>query len=130
MVSPSLGDTWECGQGVISHVPSYEYSAKSFVIVCSGAGSRSPRFSIDPDGSVSVMYGCDFYSPVINTPLLKIDGTNISVLYQSKAYMANYIMSGTLTTNVNITGNQIITGKKTRAGGINTKSQTCLALRI
>ena len=37
--------------------------------------------------------------------------------------MTNYITSGTLTNYVNITGNQPITGKKSFAGGINTKSQ-------
>jgi hypothetical protein len=48
----------------------------------------------------------------------------LSVLYQSKADMTNYITSGTLTNYVNITSNQTLTGKKTFTGGINTKSQT------
>ena len=38
--------------------------------------------------------------------------------------MTKYIMSGTLSNYVNITGNQTLTGKKTFAGGLNTKSQT------
>ena len=54
---------------------------------------------------------------------MKIHGTNISVLYQSKADMTNYITSGALSNYVNMTGNQTITGKKTFASGLNTKSQ-------
>ena len=65
-----------------------------------------------------------FYSPAINTPLLQIHGTNISVLYQSKADMANDITSGTLTNYVNTTANQSIGGKKSFTGWLHTKSQT------
>ena len=70
------------------------------------------------------MDGGSFYSPAINTLSLNINGTNISVLYQSKADMANYITSGTLTNYVNITGNQSIGGQTTFTGGLHTKSQT------
>ena len=70
---------------------------RALFFACLGAGLLLPRFSIGPDGSVAVMYGGNFYSPTINTPILKIDNTNINELYQSKADMANYITSGSLT---------------------------------
>ena len=38
--------------------------------------------------------------------------------------MTNYTTSGSLTNYVNITSSQTLTGKKTFAGGLNTKSQT------
>jgi hypothetical protein len=79
---------------------------------------------ISPNGHVIVHPTGSISSPSINTTSLNINGTNISVLYQSKADMANYITSGTLTNYVNITSNQTLTGKKTFTGGINTKSQT------
>jgi hypothetical protein len=85
-----------------------------------------PRFYINSDGLVSVMADGSFYSPAINTPLLKINGTNISVLYQSKADMANYITSGTLTNYVNTTGNQSIGGKKSFTGGITYQITNCI----
>ena len=118
--SPSLGDSWEFGQRVMTDAS----LAQSFVFACHGGNILLPRFSIGPDGSVAVMYGGNFYSPIINTPILKIDNTNIDELYQSKADMTNYITSGSLTNYVNITSNQSITGKKTCAGGLNIKSQT------
>ena len=59
---------------------------------------------VHPTGSLS--------SPSINTTNLNINGTNINVLYQSKAAMLNYITSGTLTTYVNASGNQTLGGKK------------------
>ena len=52
----------------------------------------------------------------------RINGTNINQTYQSKADMATYITSGSLTNYVN--SNQTIGGKKSFTGGINTKSQT------
>jgi hypothetical protein len=80
---------------------------------------------ISPNGHVIVHPTGSISSPSSKyLQSLNINGTNISVLYQSKADMTNYITSGTLTNYVNITGNQTITGKKTLTGGINTKSQT------
>ena len=79
---------------------------------------------ITPNGHVFVHPTGSISSPSINTTSLNINGANISVLYQSKADMTNDITSGTLSNYVNITGNQTITGKKTFAGGLNTKSQT------
>ena len=80
---------------------------------------------VSPNGHVIVHPTGSFSSsPSINTTSLNINGTNISILYQSKADMTNYITSGTLTNYIDITGNQTITGKKTLTGGLNTKSQT------
>ena len=84
----------------------------------------TPRFYIQPSGRVVVPDSGSLYSPEIDTPAMKISGTNISVLYQSKADMANYITSGTLTNYVSITSTQTIAGQKTLTSGINTKSLT------
>jgi hypothetical protein len=70
------------------------------------------------------MAGGSFYSPSINTPSLSINNININQTYQSKADMATYITSGSLTNYVNTSTNQSIGGKKSFTGGINTKSQT------
>ena len=87
-------------------------------------GLSAPALYITPDGHVALPQSQgSFSSPSVNTTTLNMNGTNISILYQTKADMTNYITSGTLTNYVNITGNQTITGKKSFAGGINTKSQ-------
>jgi hypothetical protein len=65
-----------------------------------------------------------FSAPSINTTTIRINGTNINRVYQSKTDMANYITSGSLTNYVNTSTNQTISGKKSFTGGINTKSQT------
>ena len=122
---PSQGDHWEFGQDLLSNIEGFEWLTRNFVFACGGGGTLTPRFSINPSGLVSVLDpNGSFYSAVIDTSTIRINGTNISVLYQSKTDMANYITSGTLANYVNITGNQTLTGKKTFTGGINTKSQT------
>ena len=87
---PSQGDHWEFGQDLVSGFPAYQFLERSFVFASGGGGTLIPRFYINSNGLVSVMEFGSFYSPAINTPLLQINGTNISVLYQSKADMANY----------------------------------------
>ena len=89
-----------------------------------GVMTQISYLMITPNGNIIVHPTGSISSPSMNTTNLNINGTNISVLYQSKADMANYITSGTLNNYVNITGNQTLTGKKTFTGGINTKSQT------
>ena len=121
---PSQGDQWEFGHDLLSNIQGWEWLQRTFVIASGGAGRIIPRLYINSDGLVSVVADGSFYSPSIDTPLLKINGTNISQLYQSKADMANYIRSGTLANYVNASGNQTLTGKKTFTGGINTKSPT------
>jgi hypothetical protein len=87
--------------------------------------SYSPTLYISPEGNVGLSQPLSTFSaPSINTSTIRINGTNISVLYQSKTDMANYITSGSLTNYVNTSTNQSISGKKSFTGGINTKSQT------
>ena len=129
MVLPLLwGDSWKIGQSIRPFTTSPSYMDRAFSIIAQGpVGGRATEINyltITGDGNVLVHPTGSFSSPSINTTSLNINGTNISVLYQSKADMANYITSGTLTNYVNITSNQTITGKKTLTGGINTKSQT------
>ena len=81
---PSQGDHWEFGQDVISYIQGWEWLQRTFVIASGGGGSIRPRFYFNSDGLVSVMADGSFYSPSIDTPLLKINGTNTSQLYQSK----------------------------------------------
>ena len=121
---PSQGDHWEFGNDLVSGIPEHQFLERSFVFASGGAGTLIPRFYINSSGLVSVMAEGSFYSPTINTPSLNINGTNISVLFQSKADMGNYITSGTLTNYVNITGNQTIGGKTSFTGGLHTKSQS------
>ena len=87
--------------------------------------SFSPTLFISPEGNVFLSQPLSTFSaPSINTSTIRINGTNISVLYQTKADMATYITSGTLVNNyVNTSSNQTISGKKTLTGGIITKSQ-------
>ena len=118
---PLQGDHWESGQDLLSKIQGWERLQRTFVIASGGGGVIIPRFDINSDGLVSVMTGGSFYSPSIDTASLKIDNVNTNQLYQSKADMANYITSGTLTNYVNTTGNQTISGKKTFSGGVNTK---------
>ena len=121
---PSQGDHWEFGQDLVQNIPGYDFLARSFVFASGGGGTLIPRVYVHSAGLVSVMEYGSFYSPAIDTPFLKITGTSISQLYQSKADMANYITSGTLTKHVDRSGNQTLSGKKTFTGGINAKPQT------
>ena len=121
---PSQGDHCKFGQDLVSGIPAYDFLARSFVFASGGAGTLVPRVYIKSNWLVSVMDYGSFYSPAIDTPLLNINGTNISVLYQSKADMTNYITSGSLTNYVSTSTNQNVGGRKTFSGGINTKSQT------
>ena len=121
--SPSMGDHWQIGQDLFVD-QGFDFLTRCFAIASAGAGILTPRLYIDPNGLVSVMDGGSFYSPSIDTALLKINNVNINQTYQSKADMSTYITSGSLTNYVNTTANQSIGGKKTFTGGINTKSQT------
>ena len=87
--------------------------------------SLFPAFYITPEGNVALPQPLSTFSaPSVNTSTIRVNGTNISVLYQSKADMATYITSGSLTNYVNTSTNQNVAGKKSFTGGINTKSQT------
>ena len=48
----------------------------------------------------------------IHASTLNINGANINQQYQSKADMATYTTSGSLTNYVNVTGSQTIGGEK------------------
>ena len=87
-------------------------------------GGLYPALYITPECNVGLPQPLStFSSPSINTSTIRSNGTNISILYQSKAYMTKYITSGTLTTYFNISTSQTLSGKWTCIGGINTKSQ-------
>ena len=108
---PSQGDHWEFGQDLASNVQGWDWLARSFVIASGGGGAAIQILSFNSAGLTSVLDPDSFYSPSIDTPLLKINGTNISELHQSKAGMTIYITSGTLTNYVNTTSNQILLGE-------------------
>ena len=121
---PQMGDIWVVCQSIASGglIPNRAFS---FWVGGEQMGLYGPVLYITPEGHVALPQSLgSFSSPSVNTTTLNINGTNISVLYQSRAAMSNYITSGTLTNYANITGNQTLTGKKTFAGGLNTKSQT------
>ena len=112
-MSPSLGDIWHVGQSLYKDTVYGPLLDRCFAIAAYGASVYTPRLYIQPSGRVVVPDSGSLYSPEIDTPTMKINGTNISVLYQSKADMTNYITSGSLTNYVSITSNQTLTGKKT-----------------
>ena len=81
---PSQGDHWEFGNDLISNIQGFEWLSRSFVFACGGGGTLTPRFSINPSGLVSVLDpNGSFYSGVIDTSTIRINGTNISLLRQS-----------------------------------------------
>ena len=112
---PPFGDTWLVGQSIIRGFPFEPFYNRSFAIVArgvmNGALTHISYLMITPNGHVIVHPTGSISSPTINTTSLNINGTNISILYQSKADLTNYKTIGTLTNDVNITGNQTITGK-------------------
>ena len=124
-VSLAMGDSWRVGQSIRPFATSPSYMDRAFSIIAQGViGGRATEvnyLTITGDGNVLVHPTGSLSSPSIHTTSLNINGTNISVLYQSKADMTNYITSGTLTNYVNITSTQTLTGTKTCTGGFNTK---------
>ena len=124
--TPQMGDTWIAGHDVSS---GYGLTPqRSFSFWCGGGvhmNSLFPALYITPEGNLGLPQPLSTFSaPSINTSTIRINGTNINVLYQSKSDMTTYITSGSLTNYVNTSTNQTILGKKTFSGGINTKSQT------
>ena len=96
---PAFGDTWLVGQSIacggVSGFPAEPFYNRSFAIVARGVmGGTLTQISylmVSPNGHVIVHPTGSISSPSINTTSLNINGTNISILYQSKADMANYI---------------------------------------
>ena len=114
---PAFGDTWLVGQSImrggVSGFPFEPFYARSFAIVArgvmNGTLTQISYLMITPNGHVIVHPTGSITSPSINTTSLNINGTNIGVLYQSKAEMTNYIASGTLTNYAHISNPQTIT---------------------
>ena len=90
-----MGDIWVAGQSIISGglIPN---RACSFWVGGGQMGLSAPALYITPEGHVALPQSLgSFSSPSVDTTNLNINGTNISVLYQSRAAMSNYITGGT-----------------------------------
>ena len=101
-----MGDIWIVGQSIASGglTPSRSFS---FWVGGEQQGLSAPILYMTPEGHVALSQSQgSFSSSSVNTTTLKINGTNISVLYQSKADMTNYITSQ-LSANILITATHI-----------------------
>jgi hypothetical protein len=75
--SSVTGDSWMVGQGLWS-LP------RSFVIGSLGGDVNTPRLVITNTGDVQVQTGGTFFSPLINTPNLRIDNVSVNDIFQRK----------------------------------------------
>jgi hypothetical protein len=90
---PVFGDTWLVGQTIMrggaTGFPVEPWYNRSFAIVArgvmNGTLTQISYLMISPNGHVIVHPTGSISSPSINTTSLNINGTNISVLYQSKS---------------------------------------------
>ena len=73
--SSVTGDSWMVGQGLWS-LP------HSFVIGSLGGDVNTPRLVITNTGDIQVQTGGAFFSPLINTPSLRIDNVSVNDIFQ------------------------------------------------